>query len=69
MGNVREHRVSAFCNWLDTIPPDPPFHAHPAFRFYRDLTDAEFWAAQKEMKRRADAAMAEADALEREARK
>ena len=67
--SVREHRVTAFCDWLVTIPPVPPFHSHPAFRFYRDLTDAEFQAAQREMIRRADAAMAEADALEAEGKR
>ena len=63
---IRDHRVTAFCDWLDTIPPHPPFHTHPAFRFYADLTRQEIQAAANEMERRADAALAEADALERE---
>lgn len=63
---IREHRVTAFCDWLDTIPPNPPFHTRPEFAFYRDLTGVEFKAAQIEMERRAHLALAEADALERE---
>lgn len=65
--SIREHRVAAFCDWLDTIPPSPPFHTRPEYRFYRDLSDVEMRAAQVEMERRALLALAEAEALEREA--
>ncbi|WP_230280720.1 hypothetical protein [Croceicoccus sp. Ery15] len=64
--SIREHRVTAFCDWLDTIPPSPPFHTRSEFRFYRDLSDVEMRAAQVEMERRALLALAEADALEAE---
>jgi len=67
--SIREHRVIAFCDWLDTIPPSPPFHSRPEFRFYSDLSPLEMTAAQKEMERRADWAQAEADALEAEGRR
>ena len=63
---VRQHRVTAFCDWLDTIPPTPPFHTRPEFRFYADLTDAEIDASQAEMRRRADAALAMVQYLEGE---
>lgn len=66
---IRDHRVTAFCDWLDTIQPVPPFHSHPAFQFYADLTQLEMQAASVEMERRANAALAEADALEREGRR
>ena len=61
--SIREYRVKSFCDWLETIPPNPPFHTRPEFRFYTDLTDPEMMAAQREMERRAQAAFAEADAL------
>lgn len=66
---IREHRIKAFCDWLETIPPSPPFHTHPAFRFYADLTDAEIMAASNEMRRRGEALRAEAEALRNEGRK
>jgi hypothetical protein len=61
---IRQHRIEAFCDWLDTIPPDPPFHAHPGFRFFRDLTQLEIDAAASEMDRRAASNHAEASRLE-----
>lgn len=64
--SIREHRVIAFCDWLDTIPPEPPFYTRKEFQFYADMTDAEKLAAAREMDRRAQAAFAEADALEAE---
>jgi len=63
---VRTDRVIAMADWLDTIPPDPPFHLHPDFKAFRDLTHAELDAVQAEMKRRAQQARVEADALEAE---
>lgn len=67
--SIRKHRVIAFCDWLDTIPPEPPFYTHSEFRFFADMTDAERLAAADEMNRRAAAAFAEADALEAEVAK
>jgi len=46
------HRIEAFCDWLDTIPPDPPFHQHPGFRSFADLSAAEILEAIDEMHRR-----------------
>lgn len=66
---TRLHRVHAFCDWLDTIPPDPPYFEHEGFRFFADLTDGEMLAARQELVRRANAARAEADALEAAARR
>ena len=60
---MRFHRVKAFCDWLDTVPPQPPFHTRPEFEFYSDLSDAEMSAAQAEMQRRGNAAQGEADEL------
>lgn len=65
---TRMSRVHAFCNWLDMIPPDPPFDEHEDFVFFADLTDAEIFAAKIEMRRRAESDLAEADALEAEGR-
>lgn len=69
MAKVQTHRVTAFCDWLETLPAGTPFHSQPAFRFYADLTDVDIVAASIEMRRRADAFTAEADALSNEARK
>lgn len=66
---IRLHRVTAFCDWLETVPPQPPFHTRPEFRFYSDLTDGEIDAAQVEMSRRGAAALAEAQALADEGRR
>jgi hypothetical protein len=60
------HRVKAMADWLDTIPPDPPFHSRPEFRFYADLTDAEFDAVQALMRQRAEEALGEAGRLQAE---
>ena len=60
----RTHRVIAFCDWLETIPPNPPFHTLPEFRFYRGLSSLEVRAAQAELRRRAAAGYAEAEQLE-----
>lgn len=60
---IRAHRVKAFCEWLETIPPEPPFHQHPGFRFFSDLTDEEFAAAKRSMRIRGMIAQAEADRL------
>jgi hypothetical protein len=68
MPEIRLHRVKAMADWLDTIPPEPSFRQHPSFRFFRDLTPAEMKAVGTEMRRRAAAASAEADALEAETR-
>lgn len=65
-GPNRAYRVAAFADWLDTIPPDPPFHTRPAFRFFADLSGAEIDAAAALMRQRAAAAFAEAERLERE---
>jgi hypothetical protein len=61
---IRQHRVTAFCDWLDTIPASPPIYTRPEFRFYRDLTADEFDAAADEMRRRGEAALAEARELQ-----
>jgi len=50
---MNTHRIKAFCDWLDTIPPDPPFHEHPAFRFFADLVPDEIEAPFEEMRARA----------------
>jgi hypothetical protein len=63
MADVRAHRVTAFCDWLDTVPPTPPFHTLPAFKFFADLSDAEFDAAGAEMRKRGAMLHAEADDL------
>ncbi len=63
---TRLHRVHAFCDWLDTIAPDPPFFRQAGFSAFADLTDGEIMAAQIEMRRRAAAASREADALHAE---
>ncbi len=60
---VREHRVNAFCDWLESVPPSPPFHTRPEFKFFADLTDAEMDAVGDEMERRAAAHHAEAEQL------
>jgi len=49
---MNAHRIKAFCDWLDTIPPDPPFFQHPGFRFFADLSPAEIDAAIEEMGQR-----------------
>lgn len=67
--SLRSHRVTAFCDWLETVPPRPPFHTRPEFRFYRDLTGDEIHAAMAEMARRGAALLAEADALTAEGRR
>lgn len=45
---VRQDRVEAFCDWIETIPADPPFWTHPGFGEFADLTDGELMAAQLE---------------------
>ena len=65
---TRLHRVHAFCDWLDTIPPAPPYFELPGFDAFADLTDGEMLAARQEMLRRSDASSREADALEAEYR-
>ena len=63
---MRKDRIDALCDWLDTVPPHPPFHTRPEFVQFRDLTDEEMRAAGEEMRRRGEAAIAEANALEAE---
>lgn len=63
------HRVARFYDWLESIPPHPPFHTRPEFRFYADLTDDEVDAAQAEMRRRGEALQREAETLSAEAAK
>lgn len=63
---TRLHRVHAFCDWLDTIPPDPPYFEHPGFRVFADLTDGEMMAAHIEMRRRAEVAGKDAGNLREE---
>lgn len=65
----RAHRVEAFCNWLDTIPPNRPYREQPGFRMlFRDLTAEEIAEAAEVMRERALADLAEAAALENEGR-
>lgn len=59
-------RVIAFCDWLDTIPPSPPFHEQPGFEAFDDLTDEQIDEAQAEMRRRAAGNATEATALKTE---
>lgn len=59
---MNAHRIKAFCDWLDTIPSDPPFFQHPSFRFFSDLSPDEIEAAFNEMRSRA---AADIEALER----
>lgn len=59
-------RAKAFCDWLDTIPPFPPFHDRPEFRFYANLSADDFEAARLEMNRRASVHAAAATDLEQE---
>lgn len=66
MKPMNMERVAKFCDWLCTIPPTPPFHTHPEFRFFKDLTDAEIDAASAEMQRRGEAAEREAKSLRAE---
>lgn len=66
---LRKHRVEAFCDWLDTIPPERPFRQQPGFRMlFRDLTADEIAQAAIIMRERAVSDLAEACALEREGR-
>lgn len=60
---MRQDRIMAFCDWLDTIEPDPPFYEHAGFDDFADLTDGEVLAARHELRRRAASDLAEADAL------
>ena len=64
---IRRHRVKAFCDWLASVPPHPPFHTLPEFRFYSNLTSMEMEEAQIEMESRATRALAKAESLVREA--
>lgn len=60
---MRADRVKALCDWLDTIPPTPPFFQHPQFVQFSDMTPAEMIAARDEMQRRSADAADEAAAL------
>lgn len=67
--NPRQHRVEAFCNWLDTIPPGRPYRQQPGFRMlFGDLTVEEIAKAAEVMRERALSDLAEAHALEAEGR-
>ncbi|KKW93942.1 hypothetical protein YP76_04695 [Sphingobium chungbukense] len=55
MNSIRNDRVIAMADWLDTIPSEPPFHQQPGFAAFSDLTDSEIVAVQQEMLRRATA--------------
>lgn len=60
-------RIKAFCDWADTIEPGKLL-SDPGFRQFSDFTDEECRAAVAELRRRAAAAQAEAEALENEAK-
>jgi hypothetical protein len=66
---TRMNRILAFCDWLETIPPDPPFFQHADFSKFADLTDGEIMAAEIEMRRRSESAAGEAEELRAEARR
>lgn len=68
MQDYQKRRVHDFCDWLDTIPPHPPYHTRPGFKMlWGDLTPEMLAAAQAEMRRRAASDFAEADALQADA--
>ncbi|WP_066561029.1 hypothetical protein [Croceicoccus bisphenolivorans] len=49
---IRSHRVTAFCNWLETVPFGEEFDERPEYAFFTDLTEDELVAAEHELVRR-----------------
>ncbi|MEL7190562.1 MAG: hypothetical protein AAGK17_13495 [Pseudomonadota bacterium] len=60
---IRDHRVEALCDWLCTLPPEPPFHQRAEFKFFADITPREMLAAQQEMRRRGDKVRTKAERM------
>ncbi|MBZ9649411.1 hypothetical protein K9B33_17895 [Sphingobium sp. 3R8] len=66
MKKIREDRVIAMADWLETIPTDPPFYKHPDWENFLDLSDAEISACEDLMRVRAAGAESEAAKLRAE---
>ena len=49
---VRRQRVTAFSDWLSSLPPDHDFRLEEAGRFFGDLTLDELMAVETELIRR-----------------
>ncbi|GGD57167.1 hypothetical protein GCM10010990_02980 [Croceicoccus mobilis] len=46
------NRVIRFCDWLQSVPPEPHFSQRPEYEFFADLSDEELLAAEQELVRR-----------------
>ena len=66
MKKIREDRVIAMADWLETIPPQPPFHQHPDFAQFSDLTDLEIDEVERIMRARSQKAADEGKKLQAE---
>lgn len=66
MRKIREDRVIAMADWMETIPPQPPFYKHPDWENFLDLSDAEIAACEELMRARAAGADGEAAKLRAE---
>ncbi|ARU14941.1 hypothetical protein A9D14_00600 [Croceicoccus marinus] len=49
---IRSHRVTVFCDWLETVPFGEEFDERPEYAFFTDLTEDELVAAEHELVRR-----------------
>ena len=50
---IRQHRVNAFCDWLDARPRGLPWDKDPGVRKFDDLTQDEWEECMNEIKHRA----------------
>lgn len=66
MKKIREERVIAMADWLETVPTQPPFYKHPEWENFLDLSDAEISACEELMRARAAGADEEAAKLRAE---
>lgn len=59
-------RVAAFCDWIESLPADKPFDAHPEYAFFSDLSVDELHQAEFELAHRLARVLAtEQEALSR----
>lgn len=49
---ICRNRVNMFCDWLASVPDEPPFQTRPEYAFFSEMTPAELDAAEHEMVRR-----------------
>ncbi|CCW15780.1 hypothetical protein EBBID32_1080 [Sphingobium indicum BiD32] len=60
MTDIRIDRVRAMADWMETIPPQPPFYEHPDFKQFSDLSDLEIEAVERAMRIRGEIARVDA---------